>query len=448
MNVTELTNALHTKINSSTDLEQILLLSKAVERLKLGSVNVVTNFSELSAVSFDLAAYGSLYFVESQSQLYISTGPGIWVSILRSNDIVAYGWGVATNGRLGTGNATVRSSPTSVVGGFTDWIQVVGMGANSLGLRVNGTLWAWGSNSVGQLGTGNIISRSSPTSVIGGYTDWIQVGVGNTNYHSLAIRANGTAWAWGSNGNGLLGDGTTANKSSPVSVVGGFTDWVQLTAGRNHSLGLRADGTAWGWGSNLNGRIGDGTVTNRSSPVSVVGGFTDWTQVSASTVHSLGVRADGTAWAWGSNSFGRLGDNTTISRRSPVSVVGGFTDWTQLAAGSLHSLGLRANGTVWGWGDAGFGQLGNNSIVDASSPVSVVGGFTDWVSVQTGRSHTVALRSNGTTWAWGNNASGRLGDNSTINRSFPIQVVGGFTDWVQVSAGYDHTLALRNNSSI
>jgi hypothetical protein len=150
------------------------------------------------------------------------------------------------------------------------------------------------------------------------------------------------AWSWGYNVIGQLGDNTTTSRLSPVSVVGGFTDWVQISAGESHTAAVRANGTAWAWGSNGNGLLGDNTVTARSSPVSVVGGFTDWVQISAGTSHTAAVRANGTAWAWGYNALGRLGDNTTLSRVSPVSVVGGFTDWVQIAAGGGHTAAVRS----------------------------------------------------------------------------------------------------------
>jgi alpha-tubulin suppressor-like RCC1 family protein len=449
MNVTELTNALHTKINSSTNLDQILLLSKAVERLKLGNVNVVSTFSELSAVDFDLAAYGSLYFVESQSQLYISSGPGIWVSILKSNDIVAYGWGNNQFGGLGDGTTTLRSSPVSIVGGITNWTQIVSGTNHTLTIRVDGTAWAWGNNQYGKLGDGTVnINRSSPVSVVGGYTDWVQVSAGER--HSLGVRANGTAWAWGVNSLGNLGDGTTTTRSSPVSVIGGFIDWTQLSGGILFSLGVRANGTIWGWGSNSNGTLGDGTSTYRLSPVSTVGGFTDWTQVSAGSAHALGLRANGTAWGWGQGAAGQLGNNSSTNRSSPVSVIGGFTDWVQVSTNtkSQTSLGLRATGSAWAWGYNNLGQIGDNTTVNKSSPVSVVGGFTDWVQVSGGEFHTLGIRTNGTAWAWGNNTHGQLGSGTTVNMSSPVSVIGGFTDWVQVSAGSNNSLAIRNNNRL
>ena len=303
-------------------------------------------------------------------------------------------------------------------------------------------LFLWGCNGQGRLGDYTTIDRSSPVSVAGGFTDWKQVSAGWC--HSIGIRTNGTAWGWGDNGNGKLGDDTTINRSSPVSVVGGFTDWCQVGAGAAHSLGVKYDGTLWAWGCNVVGQLGDNTSTNRSSPVSVVGGFTDWCQVSAGG-QSLGVRTNGTAWAWGCNVCGRLGDNTTIHRSSPISIVGGFTDWCQLSAGQEHSLGVRTNGTIWGWGDNGQGRLGDNTAIARSSPVSVVGGFTDWCQVSAGAYRSLGVRTNGTAWAWGRNQCGQLGDNTTISRSSPVLVVGGFTDWYRVSEGFatKHNVGIR-----
>jgi hypothetical protein len=163
----------------------------------------------------------------------------------------------------------------------------------------------------------------------------------------------------------------------------------------------------YSWGANNYGQLGNNDRYNeRSSPVSVVGGLTNWCQISAGAYHSLGVRTNGTAWAWGRASYGRLGDGTTVSKSSPVSVVGGFTDWCQVVAGSGSSLGVRQNGTAWGWGDPYSGILGNNTscYLDGrkSSPVSVVGGFTDWCQISIGSYGATAVRTNGTAWVWGN----------------------------------------------
>jgi alpha-tubulin suppressor-like RCC1 family protein len=416
----------------------------AIESIEKNGVNSVATLGDLPAASNNK---GRFFFVTSENQYVLSNGTTWSIdNVIRDPDPIGptYSWGFNGNGRLGDGTTTAKSSPVSVVGGFTDWIEISGAGGSpgghTLGLRENGAAWSWGSNNFGQLGDNSVVSKNSPVAVVGGFTDFIQLSAGGT--HSIGLRQNGTIWAWGSNGSGQLGDGTIGRRSSPVSVVGGFTDWTQVSAGAIQNLGLRQNGTAWAWGAGGSGRLGDGTTVSKSSPVSVVGGFTDWTQVSAGNGHGLGVRSNGTAWAWGFNGNGQLGNNSAVNTSSPVLVAGGFTDWVQVSAGN-HSLGVRTNGTAWGWGFNNLqGQVGDGTSVNRSSPVSVVGGFTNWIQVSAGYRHSLGIRSNGTAWAWGNGTEGRLGDNSTVNRSSPVSVVGGFTGWVQVNGGYRHSLGI------
>jgi alpha-tubulin suppressor-like RCC1 family protein len=386
---------------------------------------------------------GRMIYVDDENRYYYAVN-GFWTNDFNSNLVslgsLALAWGCNNYSQLGDNTTTDRSSPVSVVGGFTDWCRVSAGRCHSLGIRTNGSAWAWGYNGTGRLGDGTTTNRSSPVSVVGGFTDWCGVSAGQ--YHSLGVRANGSAWAWGVGGQGRLGDGTTTGRSSPVSVVGGFTDWCQVSAGNFHSLGIRANCTAWAWGYN-NGRLGDGTTTNQSSPVSVIGGFTDWCGVAAGHKHSLGIRTNGTVWAWGYNAQGQLGDGTTTGRSSPVSVVGGFTDWCAVSGGDFHSLGVRCNSTAWSWGGNSAGQLGIGTTGNRSSPVSVVGGFTDWCGVAGGDDHSLGIRANGTAWAWGCNGQGRLGDGTTTVRSSPVSVAGSFTDWCGVSAGHIHSLGIR-----
>jgi alpha-tubulin suppressor-like RCC1 family protein len=393
---------------------------------------------------------GRFVYITSECKYYFSTG-SVWTDNVSGITSSAWAWGEGAVGRLGDNTIDDKSSPVSVIGGYTDWLQVSAGGDHSSGLRSNGTARTWGGNSSGELGDGTIISKRSPVSVVGDFTDWCQLSSGSA--HMLGVRTNGTAWAWGCGGVGRLGDNTTVNKSSPVSVVG-ILNWSQLSAGPTHSVGLRQNGTVWAWGSNNNGELGDntgGVGTSKSSPVSVIGGFTDWCQVSTGFETSLAVRTNGTAWAWGKGCCGSLGNNSTTDRSSPVSVVGGFTDWCQISGGSgglNHSLAVRTNGTAWAWGLNDNGQLGDNTITKRSSPVSVVGGYTDWCQVSAGTSHSLGLRTNGTAWAWGQGTLGRLGDNTVADKSSPVSVVGGYTDWWDISAGSDFSLAIRKSCGI
>jgi alpha-tubulin suppressor-like RCC1 family protein len=373
-----------------------------------------------------------------------NVGGAVTVDIDPPPVYTAWSWGCNANYQLGELTQNDKSSPVSLVNGFCNWSKVSAGGKSSHAIRQDGTAWGWGYNNVGQLGDGTVAQRSSFVSVVGGFTDWCQISAGYN--HVLAVRTNGTAWAWGCGYKGILGDDTTVSKSSPVSVVGGFTDWCQVSAGRYLSVGVRQNGSAWAWGANFKGGLGDNTTVSRSSPVSVVGGFTDWCQIDADNrIFSIAVRQNGTIWTWGGNYYGFLGDNTIVSRSSPGSVVGGFTDWCQVSAGAYTSLGLRTNGTAWTWGrNDTVGRLGDGTTVDKSSPVSVVGGYTDWCQVSAGQQRGLALRTNGTAWTWGQNAVGRLGDGTTVNRSSPVSVAGGCTDWLQVSAtGSLHSIGIR-----
>ena len=392
---------------------------------------------------------GRFVYITSECKYYFSNG-SIWTDDVDSQLVSSiYSWGAGVNGRLGDNSTVNKSSPVSVVGGFTDWCQISSGFAHSVAVRTNGIAWAWGCNNCGQLGDNSTVSKSSPVSVVGGFTDWCQIAGGYKQ--SLAIRQNGTAWGWGCNSTGQLGDNTTVSRSSPVSVVGGFTDWCQISSVQ-HTLGVRTNGTLWAWGPDGNGALGINAAGNFSSPVSVVGGFTDWCQASAggeaasNTGFSFAVRQNGTLWAWGATNSGNLGNNCNINISSPVSVVGGFTDWCQVSA-SIYSpsfgVAVRQNGTAWAWGCNNKGQLGTDNTTNRSSPVSVVGGFTDWCQIAAGWQHSLAVRTNGTAWGWGYAGLGALGNNCTTSRSSPVSVVGGFCDWYQVSAGMYSSLGLR-----
>jgi len=400
--ITKLQAAINDYVFGSTSVENVL--SQSLSSWLLGEINIVTvnNVDELPTLELYDSTDAILCFLLNLGIFAISSNKK-WLTldgrVLRDDTgnfySINYAWGCNIRGQLGNNSTIDRSSPVSVVSGFTDWCQVSAGQCHSVGIRFNGTAWAWGDGTYGKLGNNSTIIRSSPVLVAGGFTDWCQIAAGEC-FHTLAVRKNGTAWAWGNNGQGRLGDNNSVviNRSSPVSVAGGFTDWCQVSAGNLHSLGLRANGTAWAWGSGEFGELGTDTSgfgSSRSSPVSVVGGFTDWCQISAGGAQSLGLRSNGTAWAWGFNSNGRLGDNSTINRSSPVSVVGGFTDWCQVSGGLSHNLGVRTNGTAWGWGFNGQGQLGDNCTIQRSSPVSIVGGFADWGQVSAEGGHSLGI---------------------------------------------------------
>jgi alpha-tubulin suppressor-like RCC1 family protein len=203
-------------------------------------------------------------------------------------------------------------------------------------MRGDGTVWAWGSNFAGELGNGSSTDSSIPVQV-SGLTGVTAIAAGDS--HSLAVRGDGTAWAWGYNFDGELGNGTTTfNESTPVQVSA-LTGLTAIAAGGNHSLAMRGDGTVWAWGSNFAGELGNGTTTNASTPVQV-SAPSSVNAIAAGGIHSLAMRGDGTVWAWGDNSLGELGNGTTNSASTPVQV-SGLAGVTAIAAGDLYSLAVH-----------------------------------------------------------------------------------------------------------
>jgi alpha-tubulin suppressor-like RCC1 family protein len=263
------------------------------------------------------------------------------------------------------------------------------------------------------------------------------------DYHSARVKPDGTVRVWGYNVHGQVGDGSTTNRTSPVQVPG-LSGVTALATGGYHNLALRQDGTLWAWGKNAQGQLGVEPISDRTSPVQVPG-LSGITTLAAGTYHSLALRQDGTVWAWGYNSSGQLGDGSATHRTSPVQVPG-LSGVTAIAAGDTHTVALRQDGTVWAWGNNDNGQLGDGSLTTRSSPTQVPG-LSGVTAIATGHYHSLALRQDGTVWAWGNNDNGQLGDGSLTTRSSPVQVpdLSGVT---ALSAGQVFSLALRQDGTV
>lgn len=403
---------------------------------------------------------------------YIDTNaqPGVWYQyrVAALNGFYTASPGPASiylntaQGALVANAAPARSAP-----------RFASNGGVSVAIRPDGTLWAWGDNRNGGVGDRSTTSRPSPVEIGASLKkSWLSVGAGLA--HKMALATDGTLWAWGFNGMGQLGDGTTTDRLSP-SPVEQLSDrkWVGVECGRFHTLGLALDGTVWAWGQNRFGQLGDGTTLDRSKPVRLAQpADKKWKTICAGPDHNLALATDGTLWAWGSNNSGQLGDGTQTDRHTPVAVSAlPNRKWIALAAGTQHSLALADDGSLWGWGrpallgvdakdpflaprpvatqpnrkfnavTAGFygsaalaedGSLwgwgyisgGDGSDSYPLEPVVLAAPLANsWLAVRAGPDDTMALATDGTLWGWGKNDYGQLGDGTTVSSTtFPSPV--------------------------
>jgi len=358
-------------------------------------------------------------------------------------------WGRNGSGQLGDNTFTQKDSPVQTIAYGANWKQVSGGYGYIAAIKTDGTLWCWGSNSYGQLGDNTVTSRSSPVQTVTFGTNWKSVASGR--FHTAAIKTDGTLWMWGRNSNGRLGDNTATNRSSPVQTVAFGTNWKQVACGHFHTTSVKNDGTLWLWGNNGYGQLGDNTVTARSSPVQTITFGTNWSSVSANH-QTAAVKMDGTLWLWGRNYQGQLGDNTATNKSSPVQTVAFGTNWKQVSCGSSYTSCVKNDGTLWLWGYNNSCQLGDNTATNRSSPVQTIAYGTNWKQVCATPMglfisfgyHTVATKTDGTLWTWGYNPDGRLGDNTTTNRSSPVQTILYGQNWKSISCGYGFTAAIKD----
>ncbi|MFS4459910.1 chromosome condensation regulator RCC1 [Bdellovibrio sp. HCB2-146] len=356
-------------------------------------------------------------------------------------DGTLWAWGSNTQGQIGNSTHTSISSPIQITTDTT-WTKIAAGGRHSLGIKSNGTLWAWGSNEMGQLGL--VIS----TPIQSGSFTWTMVANrkdDSANTYDFAggmgIRSDGTLWAWGYNENGQMGDGTLVNKESPVQI-GTESDWAYVAVGPYSSYAIKTTGTLWAVGENGTGELGLGDRVDKSTFVQV-GALSDWAKIASGDSHVVAVKTDGTLWSWGSSLSGSLGYGTASTKRSSPSQVGSAVNWSNVAAGGENSYAITTTGTIWGWGDALHSQVGNGaSSGNVSTPVQI-GTDTTWVSIAAGTRHAVGLKADGTMWTWGYNFNGELGLGNTTERSTPVQVASGHT-WASIGASRLNTFAISS----
>jgi RHS repeat-associated protein len=373
-----------------------------------------------------------------------SVSGGAYHTLAIKTDGTVWSWGWNPTGQLGSGDTVARATPAPVPG-LTNAYAIAAGAWHSLVVDANLTVWAFGNNDGGALGTGDWADHLSPVHLVG--LTGVQE-IGASWEHSIARDWNDNVWGWGWNWPGSVGDGTRLHRNAPVRVRGvnnvGLLNASIATAGGFRSAAVSGEGALLGWGDDFNGELGLSSTTDRSVPRNVVG-LTNPISVAGGEEHSVAARADGSVVAWGSNAFGQLGDGTSTNRSTPVAV-SGLSNVSVVAAGTAHSLALKNDGTVWAWGEGVWGQLGNGAGTNSSTPVQV-SGLTSVTKIAAGRWHNLAIKSDGTVWAWGYNGDGQIGDGTTTQRNAPVQITS-LTGALAVAGGQFHSAAIKADGTV
>jgi len=311
--------------------------------------------------------------------------------------------------------------------------------AHTVAVDSKGILAAWGRDNLGQLGDGGIVDSRAPKQISTGYT-FVAAGKGHDTAFTLAIKTDGTLWAWGNNTYGQLGDGTTTQALTPKQA-GNAAGYTAVAAGYYHSVALKSDGTLWAWGRNDHGQLGDGSYTASLVPKQV-GVATNYVAIAAGDSHTVALSSDGSLWAWGANENGQIGNGKgSTDVKAPVQV---GTGYSVITAGRYHTVAIKSDGSLWAWGDGSFGQLGNGVQSGSDVPLQV-GVDKTYIVIAAGYEHTVAIKNNGELWAMGINFYGSLGDGTVTDRLVPTLIGNGY---VATAAGNYHTVALKTDGSL
>ena len=371
---------------------------------------------------------GSLALSASASQ--VSAGSNHTCAVTSDGGVVC--WGFNSSGQVGDGTRVQRNSPVAVSGLGSGVLSVVSGHLHSCALTSTGGVKCWGANFYGQLGDGGGGTATTPVDVQGLTNGVIAIATGSD--HTCAVTSGGAVKCWGFNNAGQLGDGTTANAFAPVDVSGLGSGASGIGAGGQHSCARLAIGGAKCWGANDGGQLGNGSTTASSVPVTVNVLTEVLTSIDGGEEHTCALTAASAAYCWGRNSNGRLGDSSYSDKTSPVQPfsMGGFV--TSISAGGQHTCSVY-NGAAMCWGGNDNGQLGNNSTGGSNIAVAVSGLGSGITSISAGEGHTCAVLDGGSLNCWGFNLNGQLGDSTSGLYFAPVAVYGLATGMSVVSAG-------------
>ena len=355
-------------------------------------------------------------------------------------------WGDNGSGQLG--NGTTVSAPLPVdVGTLAGGVQAIALGrSHTCALTTAGAVRCWGRNSDGQLGDGTAANALLPVAVPTLSSAVAAIATGQS--HTCALTAGGAVRCWGRNGDGQLGDGTMTERRTPVDVAMLSGAVQAIAAGHAHTCALSTAGTLKCWGSNSSGQAGDGLDTNATTPVNVATLATGVAAIGAGDSHTCAVTTAGAAKCWGRNGDGQLGDGTRVQAIRPVDVASLSTGVEAVAAGTFHSCALTAGGGVKCWGANYGGQLGNGGAGFSATPVDVATLSSGVRAIAAGEGHSCALTAAGGVKCWGEGALGQLGNGAMVAASTPVDVSTLSTGVQAIAAGADHTCALTTAGAV
>jgi alpha-tubulin suppressor-like RCC1 family protein len=353
-------------------------------------------------------------------------------------------WGRNTNGQLGDGTTTSRSTPADVTGLTSGVLAVAAGSSHTCALIVGGGVKCWGANSNGQLGNGTTTGHSTPVDVTGLASGVSAVAAGSS--HTCALILGGGVKCWGYNSSGQLGQGTTTQRTTPVDVTGLAHAVSAVSAGFDHTCVTSTDGGVQCWGSDADGQLGVGRSPQVRDPTDVVAIGGGASRLATGASHACVVTAAGSALCWGCNLVGRLGDGTTTSRSTPAAVSNLAGGVGGLAAGYTHTCAVTSGGGVKCWGYNYDGELGDGTTTQRLTPVDVTGLPNGVAAAAAANHHTCALTTDGGVKCWGANYLGQLGDGTTTQRMTPVDVTGLTTGVASIAAGFDHTCALTGDT--
>lgn len=323
--------------------------------------------------------------------------------------------------------------------------EVSAGGSHSCAITPVGGVKCWGNNANGQLGDGTTTSSSVPVNVVGLASGVTSISTGDT--FTCAVTTSGGAKCWGYNGNGELGNNSTVNSPVPVDVAGLTSGVASVSAGYVHACAVTSSGAAKCWGDNINGQLGNASTTDSLVPVQVSGLAGGVASITTGVRHSCVVNAAGGVQCWGLNQYGALGNNSTTSSNVPVQVSGLTSGVTSVSGGYRHTCATTTSGKVKCWGFNNVGQLGDNSTTNRTTPVDVAN-LSNVQQIGLSEGHVCAVTTAGGAYCWGYNNNGQLGDNSIADRSVPTQVFGLTAGVTSVTAGFRHSCASMDDGSL